>query len=394
MNPKRRLFLMKNPYDLEKSRAFFLDAVKADLEYHRTNCADYAEILKEQNFDINTVKTENDLYRIPVIPTLYFKRNRLFSIPEEKLVIKAASSGTQGLRSIVGFDKSTLVCGILMMLRFLSYHRLISPLPTNYIVLGFQPSSHTQMGAIKTAYGITKFAPALHREYALKDNGSGYSLNIDGIKNALLKYAKSGFPVRFVGFPPYMYFLVKALKDNGISLKLNRHSKVLLGGGWKQFSAEEIDKEDFYQLIEETLGIKKANCLEFFSAVEHPLPYCKCENGHFHVPVYSRVIIRDVNTLKPVSNRQLGLLSFVSPLVSSMPLLSIVTDDLAVLHDGSQCGCKIKTPYFELHGRAGVQQIKTCTADAAELLGGTLNQAAPGLLVESNAAVHPGGERI
>ena len=90
-------------------------------------------------------------------------------------------------------------------------------------------------------------------------------------------------------------------------------------------------------------AIERENCLEFFSAVEHPLPYCKCKNGHFHVPAYSRVLIR--NTRKRCfrwKNGQPGLLNFVSPLVLSMPLVSIVTDDLAVLHDGAECGCGIE----------------------------------------------------
>ena len=66
----------------------------------------------------------------------------------------------------------------------------------------------------------------------------------------------------------------------------------------------------------------------------------------------------------------LGLLSFITPLVSSMPLTSVCTDDLAVLHDGSGCGCGVSTPYFELKGRAGVSQIKTCTTDALDLARG------------------------
>jgi phenylacetate-coenzyme A ligase PaaK-like adenylate-forming protein len=370
MNAKWKLFLQKDPYSIEKSTPLFLEAVKDDLRFHKDHCPEYARILTLANFDIDGIETEDDLYKIPVIPTLYLKRNHLFSMDESKLAVKATSSGTQGLHSQVGFDKKSLMYGIAMMFRYFSYHKLISLIPTNYIILGYEPSKHTQMGAVKTAYGTTKFAPALHREYALKDNGTSYDLNIEGLKNALIKYSKQSFPVRFVGFPSYMYYLAKTLKDSGISLKLKKGSKILLGGGWKQFSSEEISRDDFYTIIKETLGIGKENCFEFFSAVEHPLPYCKCQNGHFHVPVYSRVIIRDVQTLGPVPYGQKGLLSFVTPLVSSMPLTSVVTDDIAVMHDGSTCGCKIKTPYFDILGRAGVRQIKTCTADAAELLGG------------------------
>ena len=365
-----KLFLQKNPYNMQKTGDMFLKAVRNDVKFHVKNCPEYAQILKSLDFSIDEIDSEDKLYKLPVLPTLYYKRNHLCSVPEKKLVIKATSSGTKGTQSMVGFDKKTLFYGILMMARYLSYHKLISLLPTNYIVLGYEPSKHTQIGAIKTAYGITKFAPPLHREYALKDTGTEYELNIEGIKKALIGYSKIGLPVRLVGFPSYMYFLIKNLKENQISLKLNSHSKVLLGGGWKQFSNEEIDRDLFFELIHDTLGIEKHNCFEFFSAVEHPLPYVKCKNGHFHIPIYSRVIIRDVKTLEPVPLGSFGLLSFVSPLVSSMPLTSVVTDDLAALYDGESCGCGISTPYFELKGRAGVSQIKTCTADAIELAQG------------------------
>ncbi len=49
-----------------------------------------------------------------------------------------------------------------------------------------------------------------------------------------------------------------------------------------------------------------------------------------------------------------------------MPVTSILTDDLGILHDGTECGCGIQTPYLELLGRTGVKGIKTCAAVAAE----------------------------
>jgi len=370
MNDRLKLFFHKNPYDLAQTKDLFMKLIRENVRFHAAHCPDYAQMLAAQGFSGDDLRSEDDLHKIPVIPTLYLKRNRIFSLPEDKLTIKATSSGTKGAQSIVGFDFNSLLTGILMMVRYFSYHRVISLLPTNYIVLGYEPSQHTQMGAIKTAQGTTYFAPPLHREYALKDTGEGYALNIEGLQNALLRYARQGLPVRFVGFPSHMYFLARALKENHIALKLNRRSIILLGGGWKQFSDEEIDRDSFHQLIKETLGIDQQHCYEFFSAVEHPLPYCKCENGHFHVPIYSRVLIREVKTLQPLPVGSLGLLSFVSPLVLSMPITSVITDDLAMLHPGEQCGCGIKTPFFELQGRAGVSQIRTCTTDAAALLGG------------------------
>jgi hypothetical protein len=287
---------------------------------------------------------------------------------EGQIKIRATSSGTRGKRSRIALDEETYRLGMRMVFRTFGYHHVISPIPVNYIVLGFEPAGAEQTGAAQTAYGTTKFAPALHREYALKWADGKYVLNIDGIKKTLMRWAKTEIPVRFVGFPGYMYFLVRSLEEDGIRLRLNRLSKVLMGGGWKQTGALAVKKDELYALIENTLGIRGERCKEFFSAVEHPVAYCACRCRHFHVPVYSRVIIRDVDTLMPVPYGEAGLLSFVTPLVGSMPLTSVVTDDLAVMHDGQMCGCGIDSPFFEVLGRAGVSEIKTCAAGAAEIL--------------------------
>ncbi|MCR5611777.1 MAG: acyl-protein synthetase [Clostridiales bacterium] len=366
MDIRRKLFLKRDPYSRGKDEGLFVRAVREQVKRNAAGSPEYAAILASRSFSPDELVSEEDLGRLPPLPTLFFKRNRIFSVPEKKLVVKAFSSGTKGARSEVGLDLSSLLYGIMMMFRLFSLHGVISPIPTNYIVVGYEPSKHSDMGAIKTAYGTTKFAPALHREYALRDTGTGYELNPDGVFRALMRYSRQPFPVRFVGFPAYMYFLAKSLKEKGISLKLPKRSMVLLGGGWKQFSGEEIDRGSFHKLIEETLGIKKERCLEFFSAVEHPHAYVRCPSGHFHIPSYTRVIIRDADTLEPVPEGTPGLLNFITPLVSSMPLASVLTDDIAV-YGTSPCPCGNKAPYFDLLGRAGVGGIKTCAASAAEM---------------------------
>ena len=370
MDYRKRLFSARNIYDLENTEDLFLEAVRENSAFQQLNCPEYARIVRAEGFDLDVVRSAGDLYKIPPLPTLFFKTHELYSMDESTFQIRATSSGTQGQKSNIALDRGTYRFGMRMVIKTFLFHKVISPVPANYIVLGYEPVKQNRTGAVQTAYGTTKFAPALHREYALKFTGSDYALNIEGIQNALLRYSKMGFPIQFVGFPGYMYFLVRALRENGIRLRLNPLSRVLLGGGWKQFSEEKIDKKELYALIYDTLGIREENCREFFSAVEHPVAYCDCSNHHFHIPIYSRVIIRDVDTLKPLPNGETGLLSFVTPLVQSMPLLSVVTDDLAVLRDGAECGCGIHSPYFEIIGRAGVRGIKTCAAGAAEILGG------------------------
>ena len=172
-----------------------------------------------------------------------------------------------------------------------------------------------------------------------------------------------------MGFPSYTYFAMKLLDERGIYPRLPKNSKIMLGGGWKQFYREAVDKREFYSLAEKVFGISDTDIVEFYGAVEHPVLYCDCEQHHFHIPVYSRVIIRDATTLEPLPYGKIGLVNLITPMVRATPILSVMTDDLGVLHDGGECGCGIDSPYLEIIGRVGLKEIKTCAAGAAELLG-------------------------
>ena len=212
-----------------------------------------------------------------------------------------------------------------MVIRVGKYHRLWSLKPVNYIIFGYRPSRQNTTAVSKTAFGFTFFAPALSRTYALEMCDGGYKLSLDGVLEMLKKCAESKFPMRTIGFPAYTYFLLKNMKEKGMRLKMPKGSMVTLGGGWKQFYAEKVDKQDFYSLVYEVLGIEQENVIEFFGAVEHPILYTDCKHHHFHIPVYSRVIIRNPDDFSPVKDGQPGLVNLLTPMVRSMPLFYVPT---------------------------------------------------------------------
>jgi phenylacetate-coenzyme A ligase PaaK-like adenylate-forming protein len=366
MDARARLLTSRHIY--RPDEALFTQAMRENAAHHARLCPFYAELLRRESVDISKLKSYDDCARLPVLPAALFKRHEILSLPREEIVIHATSSGTQGQKSQVFLDADTLRYGTGMVVRLFRHHRLISAIPTNYIMLGYQPSDGNDMGAVKTAMGVTRFAPALHREFVLKKASSGYQPDWFGVLRALRRYESLRLPVRFVGFPAFLHRLLLALKQEGITLKLNRQSLVLLGGGWKQFSDEQIDKHALYAMAEELLGIPAARCRDFYSAVEHPVAYVECTNHHMHVPMWSRVVIRDINTLMPLGFNQPGLLSFMTPLVNSAPLLSVMMGDIAVLHDGKSCGCGVETPYFEVLGRAGRAPLRNCAVTADELV--------------------------
>ena len=365
---RSRLFSVKEPYDISSTEELFFRAVRESCEFHYNNCAEYKRALDSSGFSPDMLREYGDIKRLPFLPTALFKRHEIFSMPKNRIAVKVTSSGTKGSFSRIGFDIGSLWCGLKMTLRITRRRRLISPVPVNYIVFGYKPHRSNKTAVAKTAFGATLFAPALRRAYALKYDGERYTPDLEGVIEAIQRYSRSRFPTRFMGFPSYTYFMMKLMEERNISVSLPKNSIIMLGGGWKQFYLEQVDKAEFYRLAKKTLNVEESNIVEFFGAVEHPILYCDCKNHHFHIPAYSRVIIRDVHTLKPLENGRMGLINLITPMVRATPILSVMTDDLGVIRDGAECGCGCASPYLEIIGRVGLKDIKTCAAGAAELL--------------------------
>lgn len=367
------LFWHSKPYNVEKTDKLFHKKMKENMLFQYRNCPQYRQLIENRGWNEERIHNMEDLAEIPFIPTLYFKHHKMDSLPEKKMLTRATSSGTSGNKSDIGYDVKSLWRALGMSVSIGRKHGLISFRPCRYIVLGYQArnllgKSKVQEKAVaKTAYAFTMLAPAVSRIYALPYRNGEYTLDLDGIKKALIKYSKGKIPVRLMGFPFHAYWLLTQLKEEGIKCPLPKGSVIAFGGGWKEYYTQKADKETMYELVEEVLGIPAERCWEFFGAVEHPILYTTCAKHHFHIPIHSRVLIRDVDTFEPVSNGTAGLVNLMTPMIQSAPLLSIMTDDLGILHDASECGCGINTPYLEILGRVGMADITTCAAGAEQL---------------------------
>ena len=370
MSERTRLFRLKDPYDLPASDAQFIRAVRENCAFHYAHCPEYRRVLDSFGFRPEELQTIPDLARLPFLPTVTFKRHRLFSLPRRRMAAVSTSSGTSGRFSEIGFDFPALWCDWNMLWKIGRTRGFFSPKPTHYIILGYQFRLDNRAAVARTAFGATLLAPALSRTYALRYENGSYVPDLDGVAEALLRHGQSRFPTRLVGFPSYTYFLLRQLERRGVRLQLPRGSKLMLGGGWKQFYTQQVDKPVLYDLVNRVLGIPEEQIIEVFSAVEHPILYADCVRHHFHVPVYSRVIIRDPETLEPLPPGQPGLVEFITPLLTATPILAVMTDDLGILHPAGSCPCGNPAPWLEILGRVGLKDIKTCAAGAAELLSG------------------------
>ena len=360
----RRLFSWRGElYDAAGSERLFQRAVQENTEFHFRHNAAYRRISMRFSMGSEPVP----------IPAAFLKEHPLWTPKPQKLPFRVTSSGTGGKKTNLGFCFSDAVRGARMTHAIVKYHKILSPRPAVCLMMSFAPRPNDPVMIAKTQTVTSFFAPPVRRVYALKAGGHGRPLiNRDGLLRALRFAMALRLPVRIIGFPFYTYFFLLYLKKHGLRFALPGGSMVLLGGGWKGFHGDAPKREQLLELIQDRLGIPPDQYREFFGAAVHSSLYCACKNGHFHVPVYSRAAVLDVNTLKPLPYGKPGLLNLISPLAKGMPLTSILTGDLAVMHEGKECGCGISAPYFTLLGRAEAGTEKTCAADAAILLQGGL----------------------
>lgn len=363
----KKLFATKNPYHMEENDGLFLSAMQDTVEAVWNLSPEYRALCAPFSFTPASLRTREDLQQIPVIPTLFFKRND-FSL-KHPAGIEVTSSGTSGQFSRICYTAEELLMLARMAVRLGRIHKLFSAKPVHYVVLGYQPSRRNQRVISKTAYLSTWYAPGLSRTYALRQQGGEYHLEMEAVLEKLLRCSEGKWPVRIIGFPAYASFLLKRMKKEGKCCRLPEGSCALLGGGWKQFAGLEISKEELAELFWEVLGIPAGRIREFFGAAEHPILYCTCSRGHFHVPAYGKVLIRDTATLRPLPPGEAGLVNLLTPMTASLPLMSVMTDDLGVLHPGRECGCGIETEYLEILGRVGAEGLQTCAAGAQEYWG-------------------------
>ena len=96
MLSRQQLFWHRDPYDLPGSDGLFLRAVRDNCAYHMAQCPAYRSLAQALSFSPDQLSTVDDLARVPLLPTLFYKRHALFSMPPRRMAMRVTSSGTSG----------------------------------------------------------------------------------------------------------------------------------------------------------------------------------------------------------------------------------------------------------------------------------------------------------
>jgi hypothetical protein len=246
---------------------------------------------------------------------------------------------------------------------------MVNKVKTNYLCFTYDPAVADDVGTAFSDKLLTGLTRVNHVCYAIvwDEEKQDWHLDRELVRRTLERYESSRRPFRILGFPAHTWSVLKHVVEQrgGRNFQFGPRSYVITGGGWKNFDGLQIDKRVFREQVGRWLGIPARNVRDLYGMVEHGVPYCECERGRMHVPAYSRVFVREPQTLELLPRGQAGLLQFVTPYHHSFPAISLLTTDRGALL--GKCSCGRKSPVLKLLGRSGVKKHQGCAIAALKV---------------------------
>ncbi|MDQ7822822.1 MAG: acyl-protein synthetase [Candidatus Eremiobacteraeota bacterium] len=346
----------------------FLKAMQRAFSFHYARCGPYRKLCDLRGFTPRALRRFEDIPSIPYLFVTIFKERKLTSVPDEKIALVLTSSGTTGQKSATYLDKVSLsrIRKIVWNI-YESFQMADRKEKVNYLCFTYDPYVAKNLGTAFSDRLLTGLTSVNRAVYTITWREGEFSLDRDLCRRTLERFQKSPYPMRILGFPSFLYdVLEEAVRLRGKPFHFGERTFLITGGGWKTLGDKEVPKSLFREEVSRWLGIPPENIRDLLGMVEHGVPYCECERGNFHVPLYSRVYIRHPRDLRILPYGEPGIMHLVTPYLHSFPAISLLTTDVAVLH--RECPCGRNGPYIELVGRGGVRKHRGCAIAALDVL--------------------------
>lgn len=359
------------PYDHNPaSRQLFSDALREAAAIHYRRCPRFRGLWKMAGFAPDDLRSYADTERMPHIFVAAFKERNLVSVTRRETALELTSSGTSGQKSRTVLDKGSLLRVRRMAWQIFNGLGMAARSEVNdYLCFSYDPKVAGNVGTSFSDESITGLTARGEVFYALRWDAQkkDFYFDMPGALAALERFEDRGRPTRIIGFPAHAMAVCEEFKKaKGRSVRLNPNSWVITGGGWKDKQDRAVDKAEMRARLAGALGLRAERVRDLFGMVEHGVPYVDCPRGRFHVPVYSRVLVRHPATLELLPWGKIGLLQFITPYLSSYPSISLLSSDKGWLEE--KCGCGLAGPVMHIAGRAGTKKLKGCAISASTML--------------------------
>jgi len=352
--------------DAEKERHALtedvLRMIEAGVDSDVPDFNDYCLRMFRLHYDVNAIFREfcdakqvrpGDVTRWQDIPMVYndvFKTHLVASFPLEKSVMACLTGGTTSFtqrgrifrdedgKKLV-FTANKVMTGSYLFPDFEQGRRC------RVLILAPSPEMAPSMGM---AIGMDQ----TRRHFGTDD--SMFLLGKSGILvNDLLKALReseaTGVPVALIGATVAFVYFFQACKRKKMSFRLPPGSRICDGGGYRgRFGV--VTRDDYYAMVEETLGIPNSHCVNVLGEAETATNLFddslrRCVKGlpsqkrTRPVPPWSRVLAMSIDDLKPLPDGEVGLLAHWD-LANVPTVLAVITDNLGYTTDNGR-GCEM-----------------------------------------------------
>ena len=341
-------------YDVDSRNKIFLRAVLENFNHQLKNSPEYKNWSNANNIyssgDINSIED------IPFFPSSIFKYATLSSTQTKFKSIESSGTTSQA-KSKIFLDKENAKRQAIVLVKILS--AIFGQKRKPFLIVDADIKTKKSDLELTARYaGMSGYLMAAsERNYILDESNGSLELDINKIEGMIKACNKKNEPIIIIGYTYLIHEkLLLKLKSENTKLKCHKDTMFVHFGGWKKLRQKKIRKLELNSLINEYLGINDKNIIDIYGFTEQlGTVYPSNGIGGCKVPAYSELIVRDTQTLRPVSDGELGFLQFISPIAYSYPGLSILNDDL-----GKIVSRKNNVAEFEVHGRPENSEPRGC----------------------------------
>jgi len=424
-NPVDKVLFTTNLFfsDYKKSQELMLPAVRYSFKHHYENNVLYHHVCKTSGVTPDSIKSNDDLNKIPLLPDSFFKDypegkgylswlKTIFtgSIPNVDFKTDSPShdeiiegfnkkginimftSGTSGRLSFIPRD--TLSWNRVKYSAMKSVIELMNYDPNDSAVLLIPDPRQTNL-TIASLFGIAyDLYDPLNIHVALdikittqflrmqRDETIGLREKIKAkamskispivqkrsdlrIISILEQMEKEGKKINIGGPPFWLDRIMEHMKQEGKTVSL-KSSQTLTGGGWKAEENKRTPEEIFRKKVKETLGIPQHHFHDVYAMSECSSVFLSCGKHYKHIPPVIVPFVLD-EELKPIGYNKFGRFAFIDPLPTSYPGFIITGDQVKLLEHCPGCDREGPVLDVEVNRMPGVEG-RGCAAVMAELM--------------------------
>ena len=346
-------WLMQPPYHWtqDEKEAHYVPLLFELTSHHCHCCQPYGQA-------IQTLYEKNRRYdssnQIPMLPISLFKTEELKSIPDSEIFKVITSSGTSGVAShlyLDAFNAQNQQLALYNIVKaFIGSSRLPMLIVDTPDILKNRDAFNARGAAV---LGFSIFAK--RKYYALKPD---LSVDLESIRTFIQTYRNQ--PVLIFGFTFMIWqYLCEALANYPGLIDLS-NAILIHGGGWKKMQDRAVSPHEYKKRLYEQFQIHKVH--NYYGMAEQTgCIYMECEQGHLHASIFSAIIIRNPENFSVCPVGETGIVQVLTPLATSYPGHSILTEDMGTLLGIDDCPCGRLGKYFRIDGRMAKAEIRGCS---------------------------------